>query len=290
VVGHNSSDASIPAADIYQAGKLVMISPTSSSTKLTDRQDTTHGNYIYRTVISFNVIAETLTEYLKTSGKSKIVICSDSKATDQSFAQSFVNAMNNQDLQLINDINCDFAADNFDSEDIMKRAISKNADAILINPQVDRITPAIALAKTNQGKLLLLGNPSLQTKKILDAGKAVNGMVMAIPWHPNVSNNQYFVQQANEIWQDPNSITWRTATAFDATKVIANSIKQKGNRRINIQHALNSDFSYPGVTGTIQFFSWGDRKPMSKNPRNNAVLVQITPNPNTANNYIFVAK
>jgi branched-chain amino acid transport system substrate-binding protein len=283
VVGHNSSDASLPASNIYQAGKLVMISPTSSSTKLTDRQDQTNGNYIYRTVISSHIIAETLAEYAKNNEKSKILICSDSQATDQSFVQAFINATNNRKLELISDIHCDFAADNFQGEDIIKSAIQKNVNTILLNPQVDRINQAIKLAESNQGKLLLLGNSTLQTQKTLAAGNAVNGMIMAVPWQISISENKEFVENANLLWGEKSLITWRTATAFDATKTVAIAIQKNGNTRRGIQQALSHNFSFSGVTGTINFLSWGDR--ISK-----AVLVQIQPDPQAPTGYNFIRK
>jgi branched-chain amino acid transport system substrate-binding protein len=294
VVGHNSSDASVPAADIYQARKLVMISPTSSSRRLTDRQDTTHGNYIYRTVTSFTITAETLAEYAKNTGKIRIVICGDSKATDQSFEQAFVNAMNSYKLQLINDVDCDFAADNFRGEKIIKDAIEKKASTILLNPQVDRMNHALEVAQANQGKLFLLGNPSLQTKKTLAAGNAVNGMIMAVPWKVDVLYNQEFVQNSNRLWGEQNLVTWRTAMAFDATKTVAFAMEKKGSTRIDIQQALSNNFSFLGVTGTVKFLSWGDRtgnnEALQSDGSAKAVLVQIQPDPQTPTGYNFVPK
>lgn len=287
VIGHNSSDASVPASYVYQAGKLVMISPTSSSTKLTERLDRTDGNHIYRTVISFSVIADTLAEYAKTSGKNKILICTDSLAVDQSFERSFINTILNKGLQLVNDISCDFSADNFQGQEIVKNAVQKNVDAILLNPQVDRITQAFDIAKATQGKILLLGNPSLQTQKTLDVGKIVNGMVLAVPWEATVSPNQEFVKNANKIWTNPGLITWRTATAFDATKIIAAAVEKKGSRRIDIQAALSNNFAFSGATGTIKFLHYGDR---IGDRIGKAVLVQIQPHPQVPNKYTFMPK
>ncbi|MEA5552922.1 ABC transporter substrate-binding protein [Anabaena cylindrica UHCC 0172] len=287
VVGHNSSDASLPASNIYQAGKLVMMSPTSSSTKLTDRQDRTHGNYIYRTVISFTATAEALAEYAKKTGKNKILICSDSKAADQSFEQVFVNAMNTRKLELISDIKCDFAADNFQSEKIIQSAIEEKVSTILLNPQVDRINPAIEFAKSNQGKFLLLGNPSLETKKTLAEGDAVNGMIMAVPWKIDALYNQEFVKNTNRLWGEQNLITWRTAMAFDATKTLAVAMQKKSSTRIGIQEALNNNFSFSGVTGIVKFLSWGDR---TGDRIGKAVIVQIQADPQAPTGYNFVPK
>ncbi|BAB76230.1 MULTISPECIES: ABC transporter substrate-binding protein [Nostocaceae] len=288
VVGHNSSDASVPASDIYQAGKLVMVSPTSSSTRLTDRPRLdSHGNYIYRTIISFNVIAESLAEYAKTAGINRVMICSDSQAADQSFEQAFVNAIIYKRLQHINNINCDFASEDFRPETIVKDAIAQNVDAILLNPQVDRMSKAVEIGKFNQGKVRLLGNPSLQTKTILDAGDVIKGMVIATPWLADVSPNQEFVQNAKNLWRESDLITWRTATAFDATKAIAAALKQEDDTRSGIQKALARNFSLQSATGTIQFLSWGDRK---GDRVGNAILVEVKPDSNAPSGYSFVPK
>jgi branched-chain amino acid transport system substrate-binding protein len=285
VIGHNSSDASLPASNIYQSGKLVMISPTSSSTKLTGNPGKPDGNYIYRTVISSNIIAETLAKYAKNNQKSRIVICSDSQATDQSFFQGFIDASNSRKLDLISDILCDFADNKFQGEQIIQKAIEQNVNTILLNPQVDRINQAIQLAKSNQGKLFLLGNHSLETQKTLAAGNAFNGMIMAVPWQISIPKNKEFVQNAHQLWGKKILITWRTATAFDATKTIAIAMQKKGSTRIGIQQALSKNFSFSGITGTIKFLPWGDRDRISK-----AMLVQVQVDSQSSTGYSFIRK
>ncbi|NET72008.1 MAG: ABC transporter substrate-binding protein [Sphaerospermopsis sp. SIO1G2] len=291
VVGHNSSDASVPASDIYQAGKLVMISPTSTSIKLTDRDDRTGGNYIYRSVISFAIIAETLIDYAHKTGITRILICNDTKATDQSFDRSLNDAvMRRKDIQFISDIKCDFADHNFQSVEIVRQAIRKDVNAILLNPQVDRISKAFEIGKANQGRIKLLGNPSLYTKKTLDAGKFVQGMIMAVPWQSSVSPNPKFVENANIMWKNP-SLTWRTATAFDATQVMAaamQNMQNQNSQRRDIQKALSQNFVFSGgATGTIRFLHYGDR---TGDRDGKAVLVKITPDQERKGKYTFVSK
>ncbi|MBP5976961.1 ABC transporter substrate-binding protein [Brasilonema sp. CT11] len=281
VVGHNSSDASVPASEKYQEGKLVMISPTSTSTKLTERPHGTDGNYIYRTAISFTKIADALAEYAKNAGKNRIATCNDSKAEDQSFKNDFEKASFDKSLQLI-DIHCDLVANNFQPKTIIENAKKQAVNAILLNPQVNRMPKAIALAKANQSQITLLGNPSLQTKDTLAAGDAVNGMVISVPWDATLSPDKNFVQNAYKLWGDTDLVTWRTATAFDATKVIAAGLKQKDTRD-GVQQALSGTFSPQGVTGTIKFLSSGDRV-------GNAVLVEVKPNPKASTGYSFEPK
>lgn len=277
VVGHNSSDASVAASDIYQNQKLVMVSPTSSSRRLTERNDRANGNYIFRTVVSFSQIAETLAGNLKTAGKTQIAICHDSKAVDQSLESDFTHAVTLQGGKLI-DINCDLA-NAIQPQAMINQAINHHADSLLLDPHVDRIDNAIILAKANHGKLTLLGNPSMQTSKTLEKGKAaVNGMILAVPWHASADKD--FTQNAIKLWGDMNAVNWRTATAYDATKVIVAGLK-KNSTRTGLQQALSSSIQIDGATGKIQFLPSGDRN-------GNAVLVKVQCDPVTLNNCQFV--
>ncbi|MFB2772189.1 ABC transporter substrate-binding protein [Pelatocladus sp. BLCC-F211] len=284
VIGHNSSDASVPASKIYQDGKLVMISPTSASQLVTDPQNRSQGSYIYRTVVVNDVIAETLADYTKKIGKTRIAICRDSQAKDQSYEPAIASALAKNNTQLI-DIHCDLAAKNFQPKLAIERAKEKKADSIFLNPHVDRIDKAIEVAKASKGQFMLFGNPSMQTKKTLMAGKAVNGLVMAVPWHADASANKNFVKDAYKLWHNPESITWRTANAYDAANTIAQALMQNvnDNTRDGIQEALSNTFSLEGATGTIQFSPWGDRI-------GTAVLVEVKPDPDNTSHYKFVLK
>jgi len=123
VVGHNSSDASIAAAPVYQQGGLVMISPTSVATNLSGI-----GSYIFRTTPNVRVFADALSHYAVTSAhKTKIAICADSQAqASQSFRQEFTSAMFENGGKVTN-TNCDFAAANLNPSEIPSQAISEPA-------------------------------------------------------------------------------------------------------------------------------------------------------------------
>ena len=80
------------------------------------------------------------------------MICNDFQATDQSFYQTFINAINKKKLALISDIGCDFAVGKFQPEQIIQSAIKENVNTIMMSPHVDKIHQAIKLAESNQGK------------------------------------------------------------------------------------------------------------------------------------------
>ncbi|MEH2386790.1 MAG: ABC transporter substrate-binding protein [Nostoc sp.] len=73
VVGHNSSNASLSAAPVYEKDGLVMISPTSYAQNLTSI-----GNYIFRTAPNVKSIADSVSNYAITrAGKTNFLICVD---------------------------------------------------------------------------------------------------------------------------------------------------------------------------------------------------------------------
>lgn len=156
VVGHNDSNSSLAGAKIYQQEKLVMISPTSTSTKLSGM-----GSHILRTIPSVSALASKLANYASAQSLTKIAICSDSQdSASASFAQEFITQTITNGGQ-IQSINCDFANNEFKPDSIVNKAVAKNVDALLIAPSVNKMDRAIAIAQANQQQLPLLGNHSL---------------------------------------------------------------------------------------------------------------------------------
>ncbi|MDZ8050116.1 MAG: ABC transporter substrate-binding protein [Aulosira sp. ZfuVER01] len=276
VVGHNSSNASIAAAPIYQQGDLVMISPSSTAQNLSGI-----GSYIFRTVPSNGSFAERLANYtIKTARKTNIAICADSKSIDtQSFKDEFIKGIVAGGGK-VNSTNCDIASANFDSSTLISQFISSGADGLVLAPNVDRINKALELAAANNGKLTLFASHTLYTFQTLQVGKAdVNGLVLPVIWHPQAIPGNPFPQNAVKLWGG--NVNWRTATAYDATMAIAKGLKQ-GSTRNDLQKVLHSSgFSVNGATGKIQFLPSGDRSGA-------AILVKVQPSSKSATGYDFV--
>jgi branched-chain amino acid transport system substrate-binding protein len=265
VVGHNASNASITAAPVYQQGKLVMISPTSFSNQLSGI-----GSYIFRSVTNVRFVADPLSKYAaKTGNINNIAVCFDASAPDNtSFKDEFILALLAEKGKVVN-IKCDLSADNFDPKTAVSQAISNGADSLLLAPHVDKINRAIEVAQANNGRLKLLGSPTLYTIQTLQQGKsAVNGMVLAVTWHPKAIPGNSFAENAVKLWGG--DVGWRSATAYDATEAIITGLKQNKTRE-GLQQALsNQVFSADGATGAVQFLPSGDRK-------GTAILVQVQP-------------
>jgi branched-chain amino acid transport system substrate-binding protein len=265
VVGHNTSEASLAAAPIYQNGQLVMITPTSSANQLSG-----FGSYIFRTLPATRFVAEPLAQYaIKTVQKSRIAVCYDSQAPDNlTFRDEFTASLIVAGGKLIT-IDCDLASPGFNPKVAIAQAISQGAEAVLLTPHIDRLERAVSLARGNQGKLMLLSSPSLYTFQTLQSGQSdMNGLTLPVVWHPQMPVAAAFTARSAQRWGA--KVNWRTATAYDATRTIIEGLKQ-GITRSDLQSVLRSPaFSAAGAGEPVKFLPSGDRL-------SHSILVQVQP-------------
>ncbi|HEY9647657.1 MAG TPA: ABC transporter substrate-binding protein [Chroococcidiopsis sp.] len=274
VVGHNSSDASLAAAPIYQAGGLVMISPTATTKELSG-----FGSYIYRTSLSAPFQANALSRLAKSRGKTNIGICySASSDASKSLKEEFTEAAYGDGAK-ISRVDCNLSAPGFNAETLVSTMLGEGVDALLLNPGVDDIERSLDVAKASQGRLLLLSDSTLYTIKTLEIGKAdVIGMVLTVPWHPQARDQRTFAEDAIKLWGG--NVNWRSATSYDAVQAIAAGLGSNPTRA-GLQQALaNPDFVAEGATGTIQFQPSGDRI-------TTPLFVTVEPSANSASGYTF---
>jgi branched-chain amino acid transport system substrate-binding protein len=256
VVGHNSTEASMAAAPIYQKSGLVMISPTTVGSSLSSA-----GSYIFRTTPDTRSTADALGRYtVESARKSKVAICfaSNDKAS-QSFKDAFEWSIFQAGGKVI-ETNCDFSQPDFNPVNIPAQAISSGADALLLAPSLYNINQAIAVMQANQKQLPLLGNQTMYNFETLEQGASeANGMVLSVAWHSGDNVDQVFTQEAQSQWGG--DVGWRTAMAYDATKAMVVGLESelKPNRQKLQAILANPDFTFTGATGIVKFLPSGDR-------------------------------
>ena len=265
VVGHNASEASLAAAPIYQNGQLIMITPTSATNQLSG-----FGSYIFRTLPTTRFLADPLAQYaVKTVRKSHVAFCSDSQAPDNiTFKDEFTASLIAAGGKLIT-IDCDLASPSFNPKQAIAQAIRNGAEAVLLTPHIDRLERAISLARSNQSKLVLFSSPTLYTIQTLQSGQSdVNGLTLPVVWHPQMQAATAFTARTSQRWGG--KVNWRTATAYDATRALAEGLKQS-NTRSGLQFVLrHPNFSATGAGEPVKFLPSGDRL-------SNPALVQVQP-------------
>ncbi|WP_171815486.1 ABC transporter substrate-binding protein [Stanieria cyanosphaera] len=293
VTGHWTSDVSLAAVPIYNANKILYISPISTTIKLSG-----YGDYIYRTNITNKSGSANLANYMKTKlQKTKVAIfyvkgVSYSEEIRSEFKKALgVNIFNKTykiaefDYQhLFEDV--ESKADEVAQEFIAK-AKNKGAEVILLATDNARAEVARQIiqanAANNNEKLEIIGDlANLYQSSTLDLKKDAEGLVLAVSWHNNIDrceksdcdsnganqNCSDFPNKAVCLWGG--DVNFKAAMCYDAMKVIIEAIKkiEAENKEIDRQQIakelknnfLKNNFSAKGALGEITFSSNGDRK------------------------------
>lgn len=280
VVGHNASAASEAAKDIYVPGKIVALSPTSFSPKIS-------GNgYIYKMVPDLETFATTLSEYIREQTDKLIIqnptnlICYDNRSGDNyNFAQKYKNILLGQQFQKVikdADFDCNIEPEiNLDEQEIYQKIAQYQVNILMVAPYIDDLKRAVSIFKqrpAQQLNLVILGSPSFQSYLTLAEGEqGVENLVITVPWY-DLKQDNYI----HSFWQNKINV-WRTPMAYDATKVILTALRklyQQGQKfdRESLNQVLRNDFSIEGMTGTVRFDENGVRN-MNNNPDERRYLI-----------------
>jgi branched-chain amino acid transport system substrate-binding protein len=254
IIGHNSSDVSASALEVYEKSKIAMISPTSTSTKLS-------GSTFFRTVASDAKSGEVLADYInrnfKTSSVGLFYVSSSSYSTSlyEAFSQNFRGQVQSYD----------FADSNLDPEEALNFLETNGIDTILLFPNVsqrDRALGIAKLAKQRNQSFNLFGGDALYTAQtLLEGQSAVEGMILVVPWFAEGD----YAETAEKRWHG--QVSWRTATSYDATQAVI-TVLESSSQRVQtseevVQRLYQPDFTVPQelTSGESVFFDKkGNRK------------------------------
>ncbi|HBE20007.1 MAG TPA: receptor ligand binding family protein [Cyanobacteria bacterium UBA11159] len=275
VIGHYASDVTLATVNSYQSGELAVISPISTSVKLSGA-----SSYVFRTVPSDYVAARALADYMlqKLQQKNVAVFFNSQSGYSQSLKSEFVTAVALGGGQVMNEF--DLSSPNFDPASNVNQAMKSGAQVIMLAANTGTLDKALQVIQVNSKKLSLLGGDDVYSPKTLQIGReAAINMVVAIPWHILANPNAEFPKAASKLWGA--EVNWRTAMAYDAAKALIAGIERNPSRK-GVQQALSaSDFAAEGASGAIRFLPSGDR--------NQAVqLVKIVKGSRTSFGYEFV--
>ncbi|MGK7931716.1 MAG: ABC transporter substrate-binding protein [Microcystaceae cyanobacterium] len=279
VVGHYSSDSTRNALPSYQNHHLALISPTSTAQSLAEE-----SAVFFRTVPRDEVNAAALALHLyQTNKRDKVaVFYNPNSPYSKSLHDEFRSNFYDQGGQVVKQF--DLSKPIIDAEAAIAQSESQGATGLVLFPDA-KVDPyafynALKVIRANRNRHLMVGGDSLYTTDLLQERQAVSSLVVSIPWHILGDEAQPFNQQSQKLWGEDvwekDAITWRTAMAYDATKVLWDSLNQQPSlslveqirnfldpeiARKNLLATLGQpDFTTIGATGEIRFESSGDRK------------------------------
>ncbi|MCU0570005.1 MAG: ABC transporter substrate-binding protein [Oculatellaceae cyanobacterium Prado106] len=275
VIGHFGSDATLAAGPVYEQGRLVMISPTSTSVQVA-----TLGDYVFRTVPSDRFTASALSRHMLNNLQlqNAVVFFNSESAYSQSLKDEFTTALTSDGGQVTAEV--DLKSPGFNAQSAVKQATQQGVQALVLAANTATLDQALQVVSANNQQLRLLGGDSLYNPKVLQSGGATaEGMVVAVPWILLSNPNSPFAEASRRLWGG--DVNWRSAMAYDATQALIEGIRSNPSRQGVQSRLASSNFSFNGATGTVRFLASGDRnQPMQ--------LVVIQPGSRSGYGYDFV--
>jgi branched-chain amino acid transport system substrate-binding protein len=257
VIGPVNSSSALAAADIYNAGSLVHLTPAATDDRLADK-----GAYTYRLAVPSSVQGRNLARLVKTRGLIRIPVYFDPKdAYSKGLADAFIAEAEKQSISAIpiefptGDIPDDAGFEVF--------ADSPPPDGVFLSGTAQDCARLAKELETRGHKLpLFTGSAAYSQELLKDGGSAVEGLTMLSFFHATstVGDTAKFVKAFQKRYGGgtPNA---RAMQSYDSTRALLEAVRRasasaSGNpTRAGVQKALDgfSSKPAPGVTSPVQF-------------------------------------
>ncbi|MFW6358820.1 MAG: ABC transporter substrate-binding protein [Chroococcales cyanobacterium] len=261
VLGHGVDNNSQQAIRMYEANQLPLLS--SLTTSVTPG---TPGQSNLKVMPIDQKTNELLSSYLQSVGKTlaqyasqqhsppRVAIFYNSNSLySQKLKQDLINGLLPVNGQVIKEV--DITAATFNPTAEMVNVQQSGANTAFFALSKNKVNEAVELAQANANlggnALTLIGGDELYNPTILVNGRnAIEGLVLAVPWSFQGGNS--FSQNAMQIWRG--RVSWRTATAYDATQALLTAIRQNPTRAAASQQ-LSQGITISGTTTDFNVFN-----------------------------------
>ncbi|NJM73609.1 MAG: ABC transporter substrate-binding protein [Scytonema sp. RU_4_4] len=262
VIGHYTSEATRAALDKYQRAEkpLAIISPTSLSSLL-------QSHIFFRAVPSNIKVSQQLAGYIRNqlNLKKVVVFYNPGDQFSNNLREQFTKKFERLGGQIVWKI--DLTEPKLDVDQKLNESVSQQyqAQAALLFPDVQYTSMALEIvrAKANSNNpqvqsLKLLSNSTLYNDRTLkERGNTIEGLILSIPWFREVPQSKNFAQTAAQQWGG--SISWRTATSYDATQALIQALSPNPSRTTVLQRLRQVNLSPQQTSGnTLQFTPEGE--------------------------------
>ena len=281
VIGHYRSEITIQAVKEGYQHKILVISPTSTSTTLDSYS-------VLRTSVSDRNAVINLSEYIKTKLAQQPIKATVVYQKGEAYTESVKDAFQLNISYLSPNINT-INLGEYSLQEIVKKVQQENVNVLLLAPAglEDNLTKALEIIKEisnleNNSNLMLLGASTMYNPKTTskDFGKASekSKLLVAAPWFRSQPPSP-FEQNAKKIWGE-SKVNWLTAMTYDATQVIIKGLKEiKGQvNRQSLFTGIGSNirnFSAEGATAEVRFEEGGSRSTPKTSKDRLGILVKV---------------
>ena len=263
VIGHLQSYISIPVSTTYQHYGVLMISPFSTNPKLTEN----NFDLIFRNIPSDVEFGRELARFAKSRGYHRVMVSNANTTYGRGLANEFEIYGQHLGIEVIDRRSFDVIDQvNFHSE--LNKWKLRRFDAVLIAGSHPQGTQIIQQMRELGINVPVFGSDDLDSPDFIKmGGAAVEGTVIAIPFHPDSKRPEtiHFVDAfLDRYGKQPAAFA---AQGYDTLKVLTYAMSKAGSIvPKKVAATLHELQNWPGVTGSTTFTENGDviGKPIAK--------------------------
>lgn len=265
IIGEVASSRSLAAAPIAQQYKVPMISPSSTSPKVTQV-----GDYIFRIcfIDPFQgaVMAKFMTENLKLK---KVAILRDVKNEySVGLADVFAKVAKEKGAEVVIDVS--YQAGDIDFKSQLTQIKSKNPEAIFLPGYYTEVGLITSQARQLGIKAVFLGGDGWENNSLNEIAKdSANGSYFSNHYSTDSTDpkTQEFIQKFKAKFNEvPDSMA---ALGYDSGKILAAAMERTTELTPeNIRNEIAKTKDFPGVTGSVTLDA-------ERNAAKPAVIVQV---------------
>jgi branched-chain amino acid transport system substrate-binding protein len=244
IIGEVCSGATLASAPIAEAGKVVMISASSTSPKISEA-----GDYIFRTVPSDTLQGEFAGKLIYEKGFKTLAILHSNEDYGVGLEKSLRETFQELEGQIVSTVS--FNRGQIDMELEIEKIQESWPEAIyIISNSPDSSVVALAKIKNLQINASVFGSEGLLEEEVLSSGFAENITITSL----NNEGTEFARKYRDVYGEDPGPFA---AQGYDAFSVIAYGLK-KGVRNGEELRQEIKGIKLDGVSGLIEFDENGD--------------------------------
>ncbi|KUO64315.1 MAG: hypothetical protein APF84_09770 [Gracilibacter sp. BRH_c7a] len=254
VIGHWSSNVTLPVASIYETSELLMITAETTSPKLTQ----SGYNYIFRNIPNDEKMGEEMAQFAKLQGHKRMAIYYADTDYGKGLANSFENSAESIGVKIVD--RTTYCVDEYMFDRTMKRWKALDFDGVFIADSMPSVGEFILGLKEVYPEIPILGTDGLDHPDFIDVlGSAAEGVVIATLYDPNNQNPKLkqFEEEFKEYYgRVPNVYS---VQGYETLQLLASAMELTDKQLPReTAEALRSMRQWPGLTGALNIEENGD--------------------------------
>lgn len=254
VIGHGNSFVSVPAAAIYEKTGVLMLTPGSTSPKLTQMG----YKRIFRSIPSDTEIGSQMAQFVAKKGCRRMVVVYADNEYGRGLANSFEDQAQEEGISIVD------RCTNISDYETFKRTLDKwrifNFDGVFVADTVPEGAEFIRRLREEGVTVPIISGDGLDLPEFLEVCReAAEGTVVASIFNPYDKRPKVgkFIQAFTEEY-DSMPDAW-AAQGYDAVMLLAHAMELSSSTVPDeIASALRTTSIWPGVTGFHTFDEMGD--------------------------------